>query len=138
MRGDDGHAADLAEMAGDRDGEGGAFFGIGGGAEFVEQDERMRGGGARNEIDVGDVRGKCREILFDRLVVADVGEHGVENGQLGAVGGDGDSGLRHQGEQADGFERDGFAAGIGAGDDELTAGAFELEGDGDYGDAFGF
>ena len=122
MGGDDGHAADAAEMAGDGDGEGGAFFGIGGGAEFVEQDERMRGRGAGDEIDVGDVGGEGGEILLDGLVVADVGEDGVEDGELGAVGGDGDAGLGHQGEQADGFQGDGFAAGVGAGDDELAAG----------------
>ncbi len=121
MGGDDGHAADAAEVSGDGDGECGAFFGIGGGAEFVEQDERVRGRGARDEIDVGDVRGEGGKILLDRLVVADVGEDGVEDGEFGAVGGDGKSGLRHQGEQADGFQGDGFAAGVGAGDDELAA-----------------
>ena len=41
-------------------------------------------------------------------------------------------------EQADGFEGDGFAAGVGAGDDELAAGAFEFDGDGDNGDTLGF
>ena len=40
---------------------------------IVEQNQRIRGGGARDEIDVGNVRGKGREILFDRLVVADIG-----------------------------------------------------------------
>ena len=120
----------LAEMFGDGYGEGGAFFGIGGGAEFVEQHQRVRGRGARDEVDVGDVRGKSREILLDGLIVANVGEDGVENGQLGAIGGDGDSGLRHQGQQADGLQGDGFAAGVGAGDDELAAGAFQFDGDG--------
>ena len=97
-----------------------------------------RGRGARDEIDIGDVRGEGGEILLDGLVVADVGEDGVEDGELGAVGGDGKAGLGHQREQADGFEGDGFAAGVGAGDDELAAGAFEFDGDGDYGDALGF
>ena len=131
--GDDGHAPDSAEVLGDGNGQRGALFGIGGGAEFVEQDQRMRGRGARDEIDVGDVGGEGGEILLDGLIVADVGEDGVEDGQLGAVGRDGHSGLRHQGEQASGFERDGFAAGVGAGDDELAAGAFELDGEGDDG-----
>ena len=65
--------------------------------------------------------------MLDRLVVADVGEDGVEDGKLRAVGGNGDSGLRHQREQADGFQGDRFAAGVGAGDDELAALAFEFE-----------
>ena len=124
-------AADACEVVGDGDGQGGAFFGIGGRAEFVEQDQRLRSGGAGDEIDVGDVRGECREILLDRLVVADVGEDGVEDGKLGAVRGHRHSRLRHQREQADGLQRDGLAAGIGSGDDELAALAFEFDGDRD-------
>ena len=103
MGGDHGHAADSAKVSGDGDGERGAFFGIGGGAEFIEQDERLRSRGAGDEIDVSDVRGKSGEVLLDRLVVADIGENGVEYGHFGAVGGDWNSGLRHQGEQADWF-----------------------------------
>ena len=138
VRGDDGQAADVAEVSGDGDGQGGALFGIGGGAEFVEQDQRMGGRGARNEINVGDVRGEGGEILFDRLVVADIGKDGVEDGDFGAVGGDGQAGLRHEGEQSDGFQRYGFAAGVGAGDDELAARTFEFDRDWDYVDAFCF
>ena len=82
--------------------------------------------------------GKGGEILFDRLVVADVTEHAVEDRQFGTVGGHGQPGLRHQGEQANGFQRDGFAARIWAGDDELAAFAFEFDGDRDDRTAFGF
>ncbi len=56
----------------------------------------MRRRGAGDEIDVGDVGGEGGEILFDGLVVADVGEDGVEDWELGAVGGDGEAGLGHQ------------------------------------------
>ena len=120
MRGDDGQAADAAEMSSDGDGESGAFFGIGGGAEFIEQDQRLRRRGAGDEIDVGDVRGEGGEILLDRLIVADVGEHGVEDREFGAVGGDGKAGLGHESEEANGFQGHRFAAGVGAGDDELA------------------
>ena len=37
MRGDDGPGAALEKMRGDGDGQGGAFFGVGGGAKLVEQ-----------------------------------------------------------------------------------------------------
>ena len=74
--------------------------------------------------------GEGREILLDGLVVADVGQHGIEDGKLGAVGGDGNAGLRHQSQQADGFQGHGFAAGVGAGDDQLAAVAFEFDADG--------
>src|SRR5260370_42473400 len=96
-----------------------AFFGIGCRTEFVEQDERVRSRCPRDEIDVRNMRRKRREILLDRLIVADVGENGVENRHVGAIGEDGNSRLRHQSEQAEGFESDGFAAGVGSGDYEL-------------------
>ena len=80
MGGDYAHASQLAEVLGYGDGQGGAFFGIGGGAEFVEQDQRVGGGGAGDEVDVGDVGGEGREILLDGLIVADVGEDRVEDG----------------------------------------------------------
>ena len=80
----------------------------------------MRGRVMRDEVDVGDVRGERREVLLDRLVVADVGEDCVEDGQLGAIGRHGNSRLRHQSQQAHGLERDGFAAGVGAADDDLA------------------
>ena len=117
-------------MLGDGYGESGAFFGIGGGTQFVEQDQRVLGCGTGDEVDVGDVGGERGEILLDGLIVADVGEDGIEDGQVGAVSGDWDTGLRHQREQAQRFQGHGFAAGVGAGDDELAAVVFEFDGDG--------
>ena len=138
VSGDDGDAADAAEVSGNGHGQGRAFLRIGGRTEFVQQHERVRGRGARNEINIGDVGGEGRKILLDRLIVADVGEHGVEYGKLGAVGGNGEPGLRHQREQAHGLEGDRFAAGVWAGDDELPAFAFQFHADRDDGDAFEF
>ena len=77
-------------------------------------------------------------ILLDRLVVADIGEHGVEDGQFGAVGGDRQSRLRHEREQTHRFERDGLAAGVRAGDDELATVVLEFDCHWDYGASFGF
>ena len=118
---------EAAEEVGDGDGQRRAFFGIGGRAQLVEQHQRMRGGVVRDEIDVGDVRGKRRQVLLDGLVVADVGEDGVEDGQLGAVGRNRNARLRHQRQQADGLQRDRLAAGVGAADDELAMLAIELD-----------
>ena len=87
MGGDDGERSDAAKMLRDGNGECCPFFGIGGGAELVEQHQRLWSGGAGNEIDVRDVRGESREILLDRLVVADIGEHGVEYRKFGAISG---------------------------------------------------
>ena len=131
MRRNHRHAADLPKVSGNRDGERGAFFGIGGRAQFIEQHERLRSCSARNEIDVGDVGGESRKILLDRLIVADIGEHGVEDRQLGAVGGHWNSRLCHQRQETDRFQRYRFTAGVGTGDDELAACAFEFDCDRD-------
>ena len=104
-------------MLGDRNRQRSAFFGIGGRAEFVEQHQRVRSRSARDEIDVRNMRRKRGQILLDRLIVSDVSKNRVEDRHLGAIGRDGDSRLRHQSEQAEGFESDGFAAGIWSGDD---------------------
>ncbi len=80
--------------------------------------------------------GEAGEVALDGLRVADVGVDAGEEGELCFFGGDGDSGLRHEGEQAEGFERDGFAAGVGAADDELAGFGWEDDGEGDGG--FGF
>ena len=117
------HAPAARKWCGDGDGEGGAFVGIGGGAELVEEDERS-GCAARcgDAVEIDDVRGEGGEGLLDGLGVADVGEEGVEDGQSGGCGGDRDSGLGHEGAERGGFEGDGFAAGVGAADDELAGG----------------
>ena len=121
-----------AEEVGDGNGQRGAFFRVGGRTEFVEQHQRMRRGMVRDEIDVGDVRGKRRQVLLDGLIVADIGEDGVEDGQLGAIGGNRNSRLRHQRQQANRFQRDGLAASIGAADDELAMLAVEFDGKRDH------
>ena len=104
-------------MLGDRNRQRSAFFGIGSGTKFVEQHQRICSRSARNEIDVRNMRRKRREILLDRLIVPNVGENGVEDRHVGAIGGNGDSRLRHQSEQTEGFQSDGFAAGVRASDD---------------------
>ena len=119
------------KCAGDGDGEGGAFFRVGGGAELVEQDEGACVGEAGEAVEVDDVGGEGGELGLDGLGVADVGEEGGEDGEAGCGGGDGQAGLGHHGEQGGGFEGDGFAAGVGAADDELAGFGGELEGERD-------
>src|ERR1700757_2554736 len=104
MGGDDGDRTDAAEVVGDGDGQGGAFFGVGGGAEFVEQHERVRGRNAGNEVDVGNVGGEGGKILLDGLVVADVGENCVKNRELGTIGGAGGGWLGQGGAQSGGAQ----------------------------------
>ena len=96
-----------------------ALGGVGARAQFVKQRQRLGRHRLQNGDDVGHVRGKGGERLLDGLLVADVGEHLVEHGQLAAVGGgDLQAGLRHQRKQPHGLQRHRLAAGVGAGDDQ--------------------
>ena len=65
--------------------------------------------------------------------VADVGVDAGEEGELRFFCRDGDSGLGHEREQAEGLERDGFATGVGAADDELAGVVREDDGEGNGG-----
>ncbi len=68
---------------------------------------------------IGHVRGEGGQGLLDGLLIADIGKDILKHGKLRAqCAGDMKAGLRHQRQQADGLERDGLAARIGAGDDE--------------------
>ena len=76
------------------------------------------------------------EVALDGLGIADVSKDGVEEGQGGLGGGDGHAGLGHDREKAEGLEANGFATGVGAGDDELARAALEDKGEWDDADAF--
>jgi hypothetical protein len=108
------------EVGRDRDGKGAAFVGVGGGAELVEEDERSGVGEAREPVEIDDVRRKGRKRLLNGLGVADVSEECGEDGEGRGCGRHGNTGLGHEGAEGRGFERDGLAAGVGAGDDQLA------------------
>ena len=119
-RGDD-HAVEVEQLLEQRAGERRALGRVGAGAEFVQQDEGLRAGGLDDPHDVGHVRGEGGERLLDRLLIADVGEDVVEDGDARAgLGGHGQSSLGHQAEQSDGLERDRLAAGVGSGDQDAA------------------
>ena len=64
--------------------------------------------------------GERREVLFNRLVVADVGQDRIEDRQLGTAGGNRYPRLTHQRQQPDGLQCDRLASSIRPGDDELA------------------
>ena len=79
-----------------------------------------------NADDVRHVRREGGEALLDALLIADVGHDLLKDRETRAVGGgDMQTALRHDGEQADRLERDGLAAGVRAGDDERVKVAAE-------------
>ena len=76
------------------------------------------------------VRREGRQALLDALLVADVGEHLLEDRHPRAgVGGDMQAALRHQRQQAHGLERHRLAAGVRAGDQQDAEAAAQLDGD---------
>ena len=123
-------------MSGNRHGQSRTLFRIGSGAQFIQQHQRLRGRRARDEINISDVRRESRKILLNGLVVANIGEHGVEHRKLSPISRHRKSRLRHQRQQADGLECDGLAAGIRSRDDELPSFAFQFHTDRDDGNSF--
>ena len=93
----------------------GPFDGIGAGGDLVEEDERALGRRVEDRNEVPDVSGERGEAHLDRLLVADVGQHVVEDGQLGVLGRRAQAALVHRGEP-EGLERDGLTARVGAAD----------------------
>ena len=103
---------------------------VGARAELVQQDERFPVADADDLDDIFHMRREGGERLLDRLLIADVRQHQREHGNKAPViGGDMQTAFRHQRQKADGLERDGFAARIGAGDDERIEVRSEPDGD---------
>jgi hypothetical protein len=119
MRREDDARPALHQIGQDADRERRALDGIGAGPGFVEQHEAARRRLARDRREVRRVRGERREVAFDRLRVADVGQDGREAGQSRALRGMHEAaGLREERRQPQGLERHGLAARVGARDGE--------------------
>ena len=117
--GDDAAGVAVDELAKDGFGEGAADLGFGAATEFVDEEEAARGAVFHHRLHVEEVGGVGRKVVLETLLVADVDEDVVEDAGAGVFsGGDGKSALEHVLEQSDGFETDGLAAGVGAGDEE--------------------
>ena len=104
----------------------GALDRVRAGGHLVEQDERPLPGRAQDLDEVGDVAGEGREAHLDRLPVADVREHLVEDRQRGRVRRRAQPGLVQQRGEAERLQGDGLAAGVRAADHE-RAQAAEVE-----------
>ena len=128
-RRDEGAGSD--EVVEERLRQRGSFRRVGARAQLVEQDQAVRPGRLDDAHDRAHVARERRERLGDRLLVADVGEDVAEDGQPTAFGRrDVETGLMHQGEQAEGAQCDGLAAGVRAGDDERRVAVAEPQVDG--------
>ena len=112
-------ATDATELVEDRPAQGRAVGRVGAGPQLVQQHQRFPGRLAQDLADPPHVGRERRKRLFQALLIADIGEHVVEDRELRALArGDVQAGLGHQGEQADRFQGHGFAAGVGPGHDQ--------------------
>jgi hypothetical protein len=90
---------------------------VGARTQFVEQHERRRRRVAEAPRDALHMRTEGRQVLGDRLLVADVDLHRREERHLGAdVRRDRQAADRHARQQADGLQDHGLAAGVRTGD----------------------
>lgn len=127
MRRDESRASAFEQVTQDRARQRRALLRIGARAEFVEDDERTMVNVFEDANDVGDVTAERAERLLDGLLVADVGKDAVKKWNLrAALRGDVQSALRHEGEQADRFERNRFAARVWSRDDDRARPFFRV------------
>ena len=116
----------LGEPRHERLRERGALDGIRARGELVEEDERALAGGVQDRDDARDVAREGREAHLDRLPVADVREHLVEDGQRGRLGRRAQPRLMQQRGEPERLQRDRLAARVRAADHE-RAQAAEVE-----------
>ena len=74
-------------MVEDRRGECRTLCRVGAGSQFIEEHERIFVRLVQKIHDICHVRGKCRQGLFDALLIADVRVDLPENGDPAPVGG---------------------------------------------------
>ncbi|OPZ77330.1 MAG: hypothetical protein BWY77_01722 [bacterium ADurb.Bin431] len=99
--------------------QGGTLRRVGSRAQLVNQDERALIGLADDLVETADVGGKGAQAFLDVLFIADVGKNRGKDRQAAAfpcryV----HARLRHERKDAQGFQGDRFAAGVGAGYDQ--------------------
>ena len=134
MRGDQSRASGFKQVSEDRARQCRAFLRVGARAKFIEDDQRALIDLFQDADDVGDVTAERAERLLDGLLIADIGIDRVEARQLrAALGGDVQSALRHEGQQANRFERNRFAARVRTGDDNGACAGLGINIDGHNG-----
>ena len=117
--------AGAAEVVQDRHAQRAAFFRVGGPAQLVQQHQRIGSDLGSHVANPRDVRREGAQALLDRLVVAHVGQHLVEERELRLRAGHRQAGLRHQRQQAHGLQRDRLAAVVGPADQQRPRVAFQ-------------
>ncbi len=121
--------------------QGGTLLGVGAGPHLIEQHQvgplgggaDFAGQGIENAGDAPDVAAEGREVLLQRLLVADIGQNLAAPGQPGgAAAGQKQAAAGHQCRQAQAFEGHRFAAGVRAGDRHHPQGRCHRHGHGHH------
>ena len=118
--GGSGHqCAHLPGTVNDGGGQGRALHRVGARTQLVHQNQGVSVGDLQNAHQGCHMGGERGQRLGNGLLVTDVGQHPRKNphGRI-VLGGDVQAALCHQGNQAQGLERHGLAAGVGSGDDQ--------------------
>ena len=119
VRGDHGQALAPAKLVERRLADRAAFIGVRAGAQFVQQDQASRVGLGENVAKALHVPAERRQRLLQRLLVADIDQHILEDPHRGAAPhGDVQAALGHHRQKRDRLEAHGLAAGVGSGDHE--------------------
>ena len=112
------HAA-AAQFLNDGNSQCSALSGVGAGTQLVQQHQRMRHGKLQDSGDLFHVAGEGGKALLNALLVADVYQKFVKYADLAAlIGRDQKAALRHSTQQTGGFQGNGLAAGVRAGDNK--------------------
>ena len=107
---------------------------VGARAQLIKEHQRRSVALPYDLDNVFHMRGKGGKRLLNGLLVSDVRQHAIKDGNGAAmIGRDVQAALRHQGQQAKRFQRHGLAAGVRAGDDERIKIAPQPHTDGDDG-----
>ena len=114
----------------DGDGQSRTLHRVCAGAQLVKQQQTVVIHLLQDPDDVGHMGREGRQALLDALLISYVRQHPAEHPHgAAAVGGDVQAALGHQAQQANGFQGHGFAAGVGAGDDQGVELLTQLHGD---------
>jgi hypothetical protein len=126
MRRHNRQRARLQEVLEDRGREGGPLFGIGAGAELVEEDQRLRRHALENALEPHEVGREGRQMFEDALVIPDEHVDIVDHREPGPLARrHRETAEPHGHEEPHGLERDGLATGIRPADDERGRSAIQ-------------
>ena len=113
--------ADFSELLEHRPRQRRALSGFGTAADFIEENERTGCRRLDHRLDRQNVRRKSAQVIRDRLLIADIGQHVIEYRQSCFLGWNGNSRLRHQRKQARRLQYNRFPSRIWPADDQNAA-----------------